>query len=353
LIVDRFFFIFTRFFHLPKQQPLLRRDRGTYKSNGASPYPLRSHLIPILFPLLFPAALTAQQLPVITQYMFSQMAYNPAFAGSSGGICATGLIREQWIGFKDNGGNKVAPENIFLTVDAPVKFLHGALGGSVTSDRIGFFRNIGVKIGYAFRTDLRDGMFSAGAQLNLMNYRIDFSKFQDHLIDPDDPVFQEYNEKTDLTIDADLGLYYEVPEKYYIGLSASQLFQSKAKNTFLQQRRTYYLTGGYNFVIPGSPAFELKPSALILFDGAAFQFSIAALLAYNKKFWGGAEYRFQDAVSVLVGMNIKGFRIGLSYDINTSALNRYNSGSIEAMLSYCFKIETEKYRKRYKNTRFL
>jgi len=285
--------------------------------------------------------------------MFTQMAYNPAYAGTGGGICATGLIREQWIGFKDNDGNKIAPETIFLTVDSPIKFLHGALGGGITSDKVGFFKNIGIKLGYAYRADLWDGLFSAGVQLNMINYRIDFAKFQDHIIDPDDPVFSEYNEKSDLTFDADLGLYYEVPDKYYIGLSGSQIFQSKAKNTFLQQRRTYYLTGGYNFVIPNYPAFELKPSALILFDGAAFQFNMAMLLAYNKKFWGGLEYRYQDAIDVLVGMNIKSFRIGLSYDINTSALSRYNSGSVEILLSYCFKIETEKYRKRYKNTRFL
>ncbi|MFH1936336.1 MAG: PorP/SprF family type IX secretion system membrane protein, partial [Bacteroidota bacterium] len=210
-----------------------------------------------------------------------------------------------------------------------------------------------VKIGYAFRMDVGEGEFSAGIQANLINYRIDFAKFEGHIIDPGDPVFDEYNEKSDLTIDADLGIYYEVPDKYYIGLSAGQLFQSKARNTYLQQRRTFFLTGGYNWMIPNHPTFEFKPSALVLYDGAVFQFNIAALVAYKKKFWGGLEYRFQDALAVLVGANIKSFRIGISYDISTSALSRFNNGSIEVMLGYCFKIEVEKYRKRYKNTRFL
>lgn len=285
--------------------------------------------------------------------MFNQMAFNPAYAGSNGGICVNGLLREQWLGFKDNDGNRIAPESIFLTVDAPIKFLHGALGGSIMSDRIGFFNNIGVKIGYAFRMDVGEGEFSAGIQANLMNYQIDFAKFEGFIIDPNDPVFEEKNKKSDLTIDADLGIYYEVSDKYYIGLSAGQLFQSRGRNTYYQQRRTYFLTGGYNWMLPNHPNFEIKPSAIFVYDGAAFTFNVAALLAYKKKFWGGLEYRFQDAVAILAGANIKSFRVGISYDISTSALTHYNSGSIEVMLGYCFKIEVEKFRKRYKNTRFL
>ena len=38
-------------------------------------------------------------------------------------------------------------------------------------------------------------------------------------------------------------------------------------------------------------------------------------------------------------MNIKRFRIGISYDISTSALTNYNSGGVEVMLNYCFKIK--------------
>jgi len=314
-------------------------------------------VIPLVFLLLdMGLVVRAQQLPVLTQYMFNQMAFNPAYAGSNGGICVNGLLREQWIGFKDNDGNRILPETILLTVDAPLRVLHGALGGSITMDRIGYFQNIGVQVGYAFRMDLGAGEFAAGIQAHIINYRIDFSKFEGHIIDPGDPVFQENNEKSDLAIDADLGIYYEVPEKYYIGFSAGQLFQSKARNTSLQQRRTYYLTGGYNWMIPNYPNFELKPSALLVYDGGAFGASISALVAYKKRFWGGLEGRFypyDNVVAILAGANIKSFRIGLSYDVSLSSMNRFSNGSVEVMLGYCFKIEVEKYRKRYKNTRFL
>jgi type IX secretion system PorP/SprF family membrane protein len=297
---------------------------------------------------------SAQQTPVLSQFMFNNMFYNPAYAGNSGGISANALIREQWIGFKDNQGNKLAPETIFLTVDAPIRKIHGGIGGTVMKDKIGFFDNISVNLGYAFRMDLGQGTFAAGAQLQLDNIKLDFSKFKGYAIDTvNDPVLRQEGDQTDLLFDGALGLYYEVPEKYYVGLSASQIAQSKGRNTYYQHRRTYTLTGGYNFVIPNYPMWELKPAAIIQYDGGAFQWNLSALVTYKKKFWGGLGYRFQDAAIILAGLNIKNFRVGLSYDISTSALTNYNSGSMEVMVGYCFKMELEKYRKRYKNTRFL
>ena len=296
---------------------------------------------------------SAQQTPVLSQYMFNNMFYNPAYAGNGGGICVNGLFREQWIGFKDNQGNKMAPESMFLTVDAPIRKLHGGVGGSVMLDKIGYFENISVNLGYAFRADLGAGTFAAGAQLQLDNIKLDFSKFKDHVIDENDPVLAEEADQSDLLADFALGLYYEVQDKYYIGISAAQIAQTKGKNTYYQHRRTYTLTGGYNFILPNYPLWEIKPTAIIQYDQGAFQWNLSGILTYKKKFWGGLGYRFQDAAIILAGLNIKNFRVGMSYDISTSALTNYNSGSVEVMIGYCFKMELEKYRKRYRNTRFL
>jgi type IX secretion system PorP/SprF family membrane protein len=296
---------------------------------------------------------TAQQPSILSQYMFVPMIYNPAYAGSSGGICASGLFREQWIGFKDSQGNKGAPQVYFVTVDAPIKKLHGAVSGSVSQDKIGAFSNIGVNLGYAYRADLGPGEFSVGAQLLLENIKLDFSKFQDQIIDDGDWVFKPTGDESDLTVDFSLGLWYQVPDKYYIGLSAGPILESSGKNTYYTLRRTYFLNGGYTFTLPGNPKWEIQPNVMFQYDGGAFQGNLTAIVTYNKKFWGGVGYRYQDAVILLAGADIKGFKVGISYDISTSQLTNYNSGSVEVMLGYCFKIETDKFRKRYKNTRFL
>jgi type IX secretion system PorP/SprF family membrane protein len=312
---------------------------------------INSRFILILFFISSGLFSFAQQNTLLTHYMFTTMAYNPGFAGSSEGICATGLVRQQWIGFKADDGSSVAPQTFLLTIDSPLKFLHGGVSGYISQDQLAQFKTINFKLGYAYKAEVGNGNLGAGLQVGFVNTTTDFSKF-----DPDqegDPVLSEKSKISDFVIDLSLGLYYKVPDKYYIGLSADQILQTKGPQTHYQLRRQYYLTGGYYYVLPGHPAFELQPSALFQYDGAVFQFNLGGLVEYNNKLWGGIEYRFQDAVAILLGMNLKSFRVGISYDIATSTMTHQSYGGVEVMLNYCFKIKTEKFRKSYKNTRFL
>jgi type IX secretion system PorP/SprF family membrane protein len=293
----------------------------------------------------------AQQNTLLTHYMFTNMAFNPGFAGSSEGICVTGLVRQQWIGFKSDDGSKPGPQTYLLTIDSPLKFLHGGVSGYLAQDQIAQFSTINFKLGYAYRAEIGNGNLGAGIQVGFVNTKLDFSKFT-----PDqegDPVLSDKSKLSDFVVDFSLGLYYKVPDKYYLGISADQVLQTKEATTHYQLRRQYYITGGYYYVMPRHPEFELQPSALLQFDGAVFQFSLAGLLEYNNKIWGGVEYRFQDAVAILAGMSFKSFRVGISYDIATSTMSKYSYGGVEVMVNYCFKIKTEKFRKSYKNTRFL
>lgn len=296
-----------------------------------------------------PAA--AQQTANITHYMFTSMATNPAFAGGSGGINVTGLVRQQWMSWKDGDGTKSNPTSFLLTVDSPIRKIHGGIGGSVLQEQIGFFKNTIVKLGYAYRMETWDGILSFGIEGSLLNIGYDGSKFKP-IIEPD-PLTGQAEKASDMLVDVGLGAYYRVPDQYWVGLSASNILQTTGKKTAYHLRRTFYLAGGYQWVLPDHPAFEIDPSAQIMFDGAVFQVNASALLTYNNKFYGGLGYRFQDAVSVLAGVLIKGLRVGVSYDISTSSMSRYNNGSIEILLNYCFKIDMDKYKRTYRNTRFL
>lgn len=291
--------------------------------------------------------MNAQQSSAITHYMFMNMSFNPAFAGASEGINITGLVRQQWIGFKDDHGGTTTPQSLFLSIDSPIRFLHGGIGGNIVSDRLGFQNNTQLTLAYAYRADLGPGEFSAGLQVNFFNAQVSVDK-----VEPLVPITNLG--KNDFIVDGSLGLFYKVPEKYYMGVSCTNFMQSRMKKTMSRDKRVYDLTGGYNWVVPGYPAFEIQPSAFITTDLAAYSFSVSAILQYNKKIWGGLAYRYQDAASVLVGLTVlKSIRVGISYDASISKMTMYNSGSIEVLVNYCFKIETEKFRKSYKNTRFL
>lgn len=283
--------------------------------------------------------------------MFTNVANNPAFAGSNEGICITALMRQQYIGFKDNNGTNLSPQTIYVSADAPLKFLHGGVGLSVVSDKIAQFSTTYVRVDYAYRFELGQGDFSAGAQLDINNNKINFDDFD--AVDKNDEVVTGKMGKDDLVLDLGLGLMYKVPEKYYIGLSGTDLLQTKESKIHYQLKRTFFLTGGYNYQLPNHPLFEIQPSMLIRTDLASFQMDITALVLYNKKFYGGLAYRYQDAISVLVGFNVKSFRIGIAYDASMIGALKNNSGGLEVMANYCFKIETDKYRRSYKNTRFL
>jgi hypothetical protein len=72
---------------------------------------------------------------------------------------------------------------------------------------------------------------------------------------------------------------------------------------------------------------------------------------YNNKVWGGVTYRIQDAVAIMVGVTYKDIEIGYAYDIPTSRIAA--TGSHEIMARYRFKLEKEKTRTGYRNTRYL
>jgi len=310
-----------------------------------------------------------------------------AFAGIGEGICVTGLIRQQWSGFKDSEGEKVAPETFLISIDAPVRALRGGLSALVMQDKIGFTKTIALRVGYSYIRELGYGKLGVGFQVGFNNRTIDFSKFI--AVDPNDQLLQAMQgeeseilidgallqamqgEESEILIDGALGVVYEVPDHYFIGFSVNQVLQTKGKElaswttnvdstttgSFLYRMtldRTFYFQGGYEYVFRNHPDFALLPYAMIKFDQASVQLDIATLLEYKNMFWGGLNYRIQDAVSVIVGLQYKNFKLGYSYDITTSKLGLgRTAGSHEVMLKYCFKIDAEKGRKSYRNTRFL
>ncbi len=315
------------------------------------------YLVLIIFPFTFTQA---QQESQYAHNMFNNLAINPGFAGSAPGICATGIARQQWVGFKDEAGNNVAPQTYTLSVHSPLDILHGGVGLSIYQDQLGYQKEIGVKIIYAYRKDIGLGNLGVGVQVGFINGNIDFTTLNAHARDDGDPILtnsgSDKGKVSDMLLDFAFGVHYVVPEKFYVGISATRLSESKSADDLLayKTKRHFYFTGGYELSFPNNPSFVLEPSLLVKSDLVKTQFDLAALLKYNNKVWGGVSYssfRVMDPISVLVGLKIKDVKIGYAYTIPTSAIG--SSGSHEVMVGYCFKINFEKGRRSYRNTRFL
>jgi len=299
----------------------------------------------------------AQQEAQFSHNMNNNMAINPGYAGMRDAICATALMRQQWVGFTDPDGNKGAPQTNLISLDGAIKPIRGGLGLTIFQDKLGFEKNIGVKLGYAYHLHLGPGRLGLGLSVGFLNKEIDFSKFKP--IDATDPLLAPKSVQTTMITDISFGGFYQIPQKLYFGISSSQLLQSdgtlQGTTATLNLKRHYYIIAGYHYPLPMNPTFELMPSVLIKTDAASTQFDINALLKYNNQFWGGVSYRQTDAILALIGASFKDINIGYAYDITTSALgeNKRSNGSHEIMLGYCFKIEIERIPQSYRNVRFL
>ncbi len=311
----------------------------------------------ILMMLLFDQA-RSQQASMLSQNMFSNIFVNPGYAAINESIFATAITRQQWAGLSDQEGNRIAPTTYLIAVSVPSSILNGGLGINMAEDKLGFFKDVSVNLSYAYKIELSKGILGIGSQLSLINRNIDFSNFI--AIDGNDPVFTGVGDKSSsLMADVGLGLFYEVTDQYYMGLSVSNLLKTKGA-TFTEGSsgqpvldRTFYLSGGYSFELPNHPGLRFSPSLLLKSNLASTQISLSSILQYNNKFWGGVTYNMQtaDAIAFLLGVQSKNFKIGYAYDLPLSSINP--AGSHEIMISYCFAIDFDKKKYSYRNTRFL
>ena len=312
----------------------------------------------------------AQQDPQFTQYMYSDLLINPGVAGS-GGICATAFFRQQWAGFSDvtidtvtgkEKKHKSSPQEILLTLHAPIKALHGGLGLTIYQDKYGYQNDIVAKLAYSFKFNISGGSIGIGIAGDFLSRTIGEGYVH---IDPDDPTIPKAG-TSDFYIDLSLGAYYLNPDKWYAGVCGTHLITGKGKNTNQSTERHLYFYGGYNFALPFNPNWTLKPSAMIKTDLTKAQYDLTVTAEWNKIVWGGLSWRIGglDAVALIVGAKpfvnsssaIRGLEIGVAYDISTSSLgysHKRSFGSPEVMIKYCFNIIPPTSSYGYKGTRLL
>ncbi|MDE6118011.1 MAG: type IX secretion system membrane protein PorP/SprF, partial [Duncaniella sp.] len=71
-------------------------------------------------------------------------------------------------------------------------------------------------------------------------------------------------------------------------------------------------------------------------------------------FSAGVGYRYKDAVSLMLGAEIKGIFLGYSYDYNFGDIAGASSGSHEIFAGYSLKLDfSEKNRNKHKSIRIM
>lgn len=290
-------------------------------------------LILLVFFFLSILKASAQQEPHFTQYMSNMSVINPAYATDTPAILNLGtLYRYQWAGIKG------APKTFTLFAHTPVNDKIET-GFSLVSDDIGdgVKKQTSLFADFAYVLQLDETQkLSFGLKAGFSTISTNFNGFELNDTRPD-LAFENTNETVP---NFGVGAYY-FTDNYYIGLSVPNILSSEHSgssgnqiNSFGTHRVHGYLTGGYVFDM--NENFKLKPAAMAIFvEGAPVSVDLTANVLYNEKFELGAAYRFGDAVSVLMNVNVTpNLRVGYSYDYTISNLSQFNSGSHEIVLLY-------------------
>ena len=288
----------------------------------------------ILF-MLFATSSSAQQDAHYTQYMYNTVSINPAYAGSRGHMSIAALHRSQWVGLEG------APQTQTLNVHSPVGYRGVGLGVSIVNDQIGptYETNFDIDFSYTIETSY-DGRLSFGLKggANLLDIR--FSQLNQDYTNPggSDPTLQQ-DIQNRLSPNVGAGVYYHT-QNFYAGLSVPRFLETshfdESSLSTAKEKMNFYFISGYVFEI--NPFLQFKPALLTkIVQGAPLQVDLSANFLMNEKFILGAAYRWNAAVSGMVGFNISdGFLLGLAYDKETTALGqaRFNDGSFEVIIRY-------------------
>jgi type IX secretion system PorP/SprF family membrane protein len=285
----------------------------------------------LIVAVLCGVSIYAQQEPHYTQYMYNMSTVNPGYMTNEPGLIKVGsLYRTQWVGIE--GAPKTA--NIFAHIPLNERI---ELSLNYLNDKIGSNGNLQenvFNIDVAYKIKLKENLnLSFGMKMGLGQLSFDFSNTNLS----SDVAFQNTN-KTLFNIGAGAFLF---KEQFYIGVSSPNLIPTEISNnseTIYTRKQHLFLIGGYVFKMNDN--IKLKPSTVIKHvNGAPLTFDFSTNVLLYNKFEIGASYRYQDAVSGLLGFNVtNNLRLGYAYDFNTSELNNFNSGSHEFVLRYTFDV---------------
>lgn len=283
----------------------------------------------LIFALLLVGIVSySQQDAQYTQYMYNTINVNPAYAGSRGVMSIFGLHRTQWVGLDG------APVTNAFSINSPIENTNLGVGLSFVNDRIGptVENTISADVSYTIQTSETYKLsFGVKGTANLFN--LDINKLNPQNMN--DPLLQNLNNNFSPNVGA--GVYFH-SNKSYLGLSVPNFFQTKRYSdndvAVYKERNNLYFIGGYVFDL--SPNLKFKPAFLTkLVEGAPLQVDLSGNFLINDKFVLGAAWRWSAAVSLMAGFQVSdGLYIGYGYDLETTKLRNYNSGSHEVFLRF-------------------
>lgn len=326
-------------------------------------------IVLIIFSMVLLKNVQAQD-PHFSQFFASPLTLNPAFTGKfNGTVRVAGNYRNQW------------PEinRAFITNTASVDFQilqnkidntdNWGVGMMAYSDNSA---NGAVKFNFAsvstaFHKGLDEDGYSqigVGFQVTYANMLINTTslKFEDQLTSSGftgvtSEIFSNPAALKSNYVDINAGLLYTGSSNdrnnYYLGVSMYHITRPKQTFTganYLLNTRTTFHGGGYFGI---GPTTTLHVSALQSLQGGASETVLGGAVQFNvsgedaekpTSFYVGSWMRLNDAIIPYIGLEFGDFRLGATYDVNTSSLKTASErrGGIELSLIYTRRPNTDR-----------
>ena len=308
------------------------------------------HFTIILLLSLAVVTVRAQYDVAFSHYWAMEPSFNPAAIGKETMLNVAGAYAMQLSGFENN------PKTMYVGADMPFYLLnsyHG-MGIQFMNDAIGLFTHKRFGLQYAYQPQLWGGKLSVGLQATMLSETFDGSKLD--VIDTGDRALPT-SSVNGTALDLSVGVYYK-HRNWYAGISALHLnaptVEIGEKNQ-IDVSSTYYLTGGYNIRLK-NPFLTIHTSFLGRTDGVAYRADVSGRLMYKHEkrvMYAGLSYSPTNSVTVCIGGDVRGVRLGYSYEIYTSAINIGN-GSHELFVGYQTELNLfKKGRNLHKSVRIL
>lgn len=270
----------------------------------------------------------------ISQYVIRNYSYNPACAGLSEALAI------QFNGVQQMVGVSGAPYFSSLTLHSPIYDTQMALGGGVLVDQFGPVTNYQVHLNYSHLVKLSDFMLlSLGLRGSVNNYAVNFSEIS--LEDNMDPLFANNIEGV-FKPNFGFGAYLFTVD-YFMGFSIPSVLSSSAQSSsggvFYENKRPFYLTGAYSFVVTENLA--LRPSMLVCYTpGEQTVADVTLHFFYGSVVNGGVSYRLKRDLVFLVGVHLgESWQFNYSYDYSLSDISKVGTGRQELTLQYNYSFD--------------
>jgi type IX secretion system PorP/SprF family membrane protein len=282
--------------------------------------------------LLVGPTVLGQQIARTSQFMVNPYLVNPAAAGSKPYAPIMASYRNQWAGFDG------AP--VTYTLSGHSQMPNGlGLGGIVFHDDAGgAISRTGVELTGSYSIELTKSDYISFGLSGMMG-QFKFDNRDLTYFDQNDPILLG-NLESKFNFDANAGIMV-YGENYFYGGAVPHLLQSDLRidrvSEDLKNRniRHYMLMGGIE--LPVSDFVTIQPAALVKFTGVTpLQLDLHCRATFMQTLSTGLTYRHQDAIALLVGLDMGPLIFYYTYDITVTDARSFSPHTHEVILGYVF-----------------